>query len=233
MTTEKATEESWEDAISRVSEGEQIAPSAMKEGEVLSSSSDEFPTKVSSLRHKGYVPYWDTRTGGYNECPQYMRWQIGEIKRPDGSTMYTFVDPKIPPDHGLDLYCPLNSNSPEHDKVKNMGFNECPRKHVPNHNALDLHVQKSHKRAFAALAQLRTESIREEDRALQRETLESNKQLIQTLAGQVQQSISTPTPVAPVETRIGVCEDCGRDFTKATSQGTLMSLKAHKKYCKG
>ena len=185
MTTENATQESWEEAVGRVSEGEQTAPAAMQEGEMLSSAADEFPTKVSSLRHKGYVPYWDTRTGGYNECPQYMRWQIGEIKRPDGSTMYTFVDPKITPDYGLDLYCPLNPKSPEYDKVRNMGFNECPRKHVPNHNALDLHVQKSHKRAFAALAQLRTDAIRDEDRDLQRQMLQTNQQLIQSLAGQV------------------------------------------------
>ena len=143
MTTENATQESWEEAISRVSDGEQTAPPAMQEGEVISSASDEFPTKVKSLRHKGYVPYWDTRTGGYNECPQYMRWQIGEIKRPDGSTMYTFVDPKIPPDYGLDLYCPLNSKSPDYDKVKNMGFAECSRKHVPNQNALMPYVKRT------------------------------------------------------------------------------------------
>ena len=181
MTTENATQESWEEAISRV----QTAPPAMQEGEVISSASDEMPSKVKSLRHKGYVPYWDTKTGGYNECPQYMRWQIGEIKRPDGSTMYTFVDPKIPPDYGLDLYCPLNSKSPDYDKVKNMGFVECSRRHVPNQNALDLHVQKSHKRAASALAQLKTDAIREEDRDLQRQMLQSNQQLIQSMASQI------------------------------------------------
>ena len=182
MTTENATQESWEEAINRVSDS---TPAAMQEGEVLSTSNDEFPTKVSSLRHKGYVPYWDTRTGGYNEGPQYLKWQIGEMKRPDGSAMYTFVDPKMPPDYGLDLYSPLNSNSPDYDKVKNMGFAECSRRHVPNQNALDLHVQKSHKRAASALAQLKTDAIREEDRDLQRQMLQSNQQLIQSLAGQV------------------------------------------------
>ena len=182
MTTENATQESWEEAINRVSDS---TPAAMQEGEVLSTSNDEFPTKVSSLRHKGYVPYWDTRTGGYNEGPQYLKWQIGEMKRPDGSAMYTFVDPKMPPDYGLDLSCPLNSNSPDYDKVKNMGFAECSRRHVPNQNALDLHVQKSHKRAASALAQLKTDAIREEDRDLQRQMLQSNQQLIQSMASQI------------------------------------------------
>ena len=182
MTTENATQESWEEAINRVSDS---TPAAMQEGEVLSTSNDEFPTKVSSLRHKGYVPYWDTRTGGYNEGPQYLKWQIGEMKRPDGSAMYTFVDPKMPPDYGVDLYCPLNSNSPDYDKVKNMGFAECSRRHVPNQNALDLHVQKSHKRAASALAQLKTDAIREEDRDLQRQMLQSNQQLIQSMASQI------------------------------------------------
>jgi|TARA_R100000093_G_C1945469_1_gene74247 hypothetical protein len=185
MTTENVTQESWEEAVGRVSEGEQTAPAAMQEGEMLSTAADEFATRVSSLRHKGYVPYWDTKTGVYNECPQYMRWQIGEIKHPDGSPMYTFVDPKIPPDHGLDLFCPLNPNSPTYEKVQNLGFVACRKKHIPNHNALDMHVQKSHKRAAAALEQLKTDAIREEDRDLQRQMLQSNQQLIQSLAGQV------------------------------------------------
>jgi hypothetical protein len=48
-----------------------------------------------------------------------------------------------------------------------------------------MHVQKSHKRAAAALEQLKTDAIREEDRDLQRQMLQSNQQLIQSLAGQV------------------------------------------------
>ena len=66
-----------------------------------------------------------------------------------------------------------------------MGFAECSRRHVPNQNALDLHVQKSHKRAASALAQLKTDAIREEDRDLQRQMLQSNQQLIQSMASQI------------------------------------------------
>ena len=233
MTTENVTQESWEEATTRRGADEATVPPAMQEGEVLSSASDEFATRVSSLRYKGYVPYWNAKTGDYNECPQYMRWQIQNIKNPDGSSMYTFVDPKIELDHGLNLFCPLNPKSPEYPQMSDMGFGGCTKEHLPHPEGVDLHVQKSHKRAYAALARLRDDQIRNEDRALQRETLEINKELIQSLAGNVQQSISTPTPEVQVDSQEGICANCGRDFTKATSQGTLMSLMAHKKYCKG
>jgi hypothetical protein len=48
-----------------------------------------------------------------------------------------------------------------------------------------IHVQKSHKRAASALAQLKTDAIREEDRDLQRQMLQSNQQLIQSMASQI------------------------------------------------
>ena len=52
MTTTNDT--AWEQAIAEKSE-EEIPTSGMKEGEILSNRSDEFTTRLRSLRHKGYV----------------------------------------------------------------------------------------------------------------------------------------------------------------------------------
>ena len=87
MTTSNDT--AWEQAIADKGE-EEVPTRGMQEGEILSNSSDEFTTRLRSLRHKGYVPYWNAKTGDYNECPKYLQWQIGDIKNSDGSTMYTF-----------------------------------------------------------------------------------------------------------------------------------------------
>ena len=157
----------------------------MQEGEILSNSSDEFTTRLRSLRHKGYVPYWNAKTGDYNECPKYLQWQIGDIKNPDGSTMYTFSNPNIAPDYGMDLFCPLNPSSPEYYIVAAMGFPPCKKQHIPHEDGVNSHLQKSHKRAYEALSRDREQTEREEDRELQQQMLQSNQELIQTLAGQV------------------------------------------------
>ena len=238
MTTTNDT--AWEQAIAEKSE-EEIPTSGMKEGEILSNRSDEFTTRLLSLRHKGYVPYWNAKTGDYNECPKYLQWQIGDIKNPNGSTMYTFSNPNITPDYGMDLFCPLNPSSPEYFIVEAMGFPPCPKKHIPHEDGVNAHLQKSHKRAFEALSRDREQSEREEDRELQKQMLQSNQNLIQTLAGQVASQTTTGVvtrPITVTEEKVetipsAVCDECGRDFTKSTRQGTLAAIRGHKAHCKG
>ena len=230
-TTNETSNTAWEQAIAEQTEE---APSkGLQEGEILSTNSDEFATRVSSLRYKGYLPYWDSKTGDYNEGPQYMRWQISQFTHADGSQKYTFTDPHITPDHGLNLFCPLNPDAPEYHTIKAMGFAPCRKRHIPHHDAVDAHLQKSHKRAYAALERSRATAARDEDRALQMEMLRSNQSLIQTLASQ---AVTQPTPVA-VEEKVAtastsICANCGKDFTKATESATMMALLAHGKACK-
>ena len=230
MTTSNET--AWEQAIAEKGQ-EEVPTRGMQEGEILSSGSDEFTTRLRSLRHKGYVPYWNTKSGDYNECPKYLQWQIGDIKNPDGSAMYTFTNPNIMPDYGMDLFCPLNPDSPEYYIVEVMGFPPCPKQHIPHEDGVNAHLQKSHKRAYEALARSREDTERDEDRDLQKQMLQSNQDLIQTLAGQVATQVAPPVveekgAVMPN----AVCRGCGKDFTKATRNSTLAAIRGHKAHCK-
>ena len=232
MTTSNDT--AWEQAIAEQA-GEDAPLSGLQEGEMLSTSTDEFATRVSSLRYQGYVPYWDAKTGDYNRCPNYMRWQISQIVNEDGSQKFTFTNPQIKPDHGLDLFCPLNPESPEHHIVASMGFPPCRKKHIPHEDGVNAHLQRAHKRAFEALQRSRETTERDEDRELQKQMLQSNQNLIQSLAGQVATQTVPSEPEVTVEEKpfSKACEKCGKVFTKATEYNTLQSLRGHTPHCKG
>jgi len=179
-------EEAWREAIAEEPEPvAELPDSFLKVGEIISTPSESSPaaSRVTSLRYKGYLPYWDTKTGGYNECPHWFRWQVAQMTHEDGTKMYTFTNPHIAPDYGQDLCCPLNPASPEHHRIDGLGFKACRRVHLPHQDALEAHVQKSHKRAYTALRREREERIRDEDRELQRETLRSNQQLLKAMLG--------------------------------------------------
>ena len=179
-------EEAWREAIAEEPEPvAELPDSFLKVGEIISTPSESSPaaSRVTSLRYKGYLPYWDTKTGGYNECPHWFRWQVAQMTHEDGTKMYTFTNPHIAPDYGQDLCCPLNPASPDYHRIDGLGFKLCKRVHIPHQDALEAHLQKSHKRAYTALRREREERIRDEDRELQRETLRSNQELLKAMLG--------------------------------------------------
>jgi hypothetical protein len=188
-------EEAWNEAISEKPDSvAELPESFLKVGEIISTPSESSPaaSRVTSLRYKGYLPYWNTHTGGYNECPHWFRWQVAMMAHEDGTKMYTFTDPHIAPDYGQDLCCPLNPASPDYHRIAGLGFKLCKRMHIPHQDALEDHLQKTHKRAGAALRRDREERIRDEDRELQRETLRSNQELLKAILS------GTPSAVATV-----------------------------------
>ena len=179
-------EEAWREAIAEEPETVAKLPDGfLKEGEVISTPSESSPSasRVTSLRYKGYLPYWNTHTGGYNECPHWFRWQVAQMTHEDGTKMYTFADPHIAPNYGQDLCCPLNPASPDYHRIEGLGFKVCKKAHIPHQDALEAHVQKSHKRASTALRRESENRIRDEDRELQRETLRSNQELLRAMIG--------------------------------------------------
>ena len=193
-------EAAWLEAIAKEPEPTTDVPdSFLKVGEIVGTPSESSPaaSRVTSLRYKGYLPYWNTKTGGYNECPHWFQWQVAQMTHEDGTKMYTFTNPHIAPNYGQDLFCPLNPASPDYHRIEGLGFKECRRAHVPHLDALEAHVQKSHKRAHAALLRERDDRVKEEDRDLQRQILVSNQQLIQGFAEQ-RGSATTQTIVSDV-----------------------------------
>lgn len=162
-----------------------------KEGATLSGEPN---MTVEDLAFKGYVRLWDNRTGREILQPRWILWQTAQIKRPDGSFMFTDRDPGIQPHYGLDLVCLLHPDSPDYELLKDRGFNPCYKKHTPTKVALNDHMRLSHKRAYAAMKEVMDERRREEDRTLQQDAIKSNQELIRAMAEQVggKKIVSTP-----------------------------------------
>jgi len=171
-------EEAWREAIAEKPDSVAELPEKfLKVGEIISTPSESSPaaSRVTSLRYKGYLSYWDTKTGGYNECPHWFRWQVAQMT--------------------------LNPASPDYHRIDGLGFKLCKRVHIPHQDALEAHLQKSHKRAAAALRRDREERIRDEDRELQRETLRSNQELLKAILSGAPAAVATapnPTDVTDI-----------------------------------
>lgn len=157
--------------------------SYMKVGDQLVAPEGGDPSgmHISALRFKGYVEVWDTKTGDKSLQPWWLMWQTMNKRHPDGTAVFTRVDPKIPPDHGADLFCPLHPESPEFASLRGMGFKPCRKQHIPHEAARMQHVRSSHKRAWDAIERARLERQRAEDRELQLATIESNNRLMQAV----------------------------------------------------
>tara|TARA_Y100000310_G_scaffold255430_1_gene262879 strand:+ start:4936 stop:5583 length:648 start_codon:yes stop_codon:yes gene_type:complete len=153
---------------------------------------------VEDLAFKGYAKVWDNRTGREVLQPKWILWQTFTLKRPDGSRIFTHIDPKIPPDYGLDLVCLLHPESPDYSLLQERGFKPCFKKHAPTKVALNDHMRHTHKRAYAALKDVMEERRREEDRELQLGVIRSNQELIQAMAGQIAERLPIGPPEAPL-----------------------------------
>ena len=157
----------------------------------------EGEVRLEDLAFRGYAHVWDNRTGRRVTQPKWILWQTFQLKRPDGSRIFTDTDPKIPQNYGLDMVCKLHPDSPDYALLKERGFRPCFKKHTPTKIALDDHMRHSHKRAYATIKELGTERIREEDRELQRKTILSNQALIQAMAEKVTGAETAPLYVSP------------------------------------
>lgn len=194
-----AAEAAWESLLEEQAES---APGTyLQEGEVLSrggSAEEPVPMRVSSLRYKGYVQVWDTQTGAESLQPWWLLWQTMRKRREDGSLVFTRVNPNISPDYGDDLFCPLNPNAPAEQRFVGRGFRPCRKRHIPHWDALQSHIQKSHKRAWAAMERERQDRERREDRDLQRQAIESQREfmrvMMQNAAGQAAPVAATAGP---------------------------------------
>ena len=232
MTTQTKAHPSMNEFLGASSQddGHEIRPpDYMRVGEeiIRPGAGDPSGMKVSDLRFKGYVRVWDTKTGIASLQPWYLMWQTMRKTHPDGSPFFTRTDPHIVPNHGADLFCPLNPAASEYEGLKGMGFKPCGKRHIPHLDGQDAHVRKSHKRAFVVIERLRQEKIRGEDRALQLEALRTNQSVLAALAGNVEPGAAVALPVFTLN-----CPKCGKAFTKGSQGGAKSAVRGHGRRCK-
>jgi hypothetical protein len=220
--TKRPAETEWDALLSEGSDSV-VPTSYSKEGDVINRPNEGAPSamRISDLKFKGYKEVWDTRTGVKSLQPWWLMWQTMRKRRPDGSMVFTEIDPKIPQDNGEDLFCPLNPNAPvdvRFAEAKGMGFKECIKKHIPNMAALMAHLNSSHKRAAAAINQAREEQDRQETMDLQREGIRTQQEFMNIMMSQASgQTLTQPRPDAPTSTvnldTESSCSECDKTFS--------------------
>ena len=195
---------------------EVVPPSNLQVGDQLvrPSSSDPSRVEVTDMRFKGYVQVWDTRTGVMSLQPWWLLWQTMRKRRSDGSLVFTQEDPKIPQNHGADLYCYLNPLSDSHERLQGFGFATCIKQHIPHQDGLMRHIRHSHNRLWDFLQSekeddrdRKEQEEREKDRALQREFMEVLMQRAVSSPSEdkylqdVKDTLNLDTPLANVQER--------------------------------
>ena len=204
--------------------------SHLKLGDTINVPSTEAPLRmeISDMAFKGYVELWDTQTGRKILQPKNILWQIPSMKQKDGSQMYTRRDPHIEPNYGAKLFCALHPDSPDYSRLQGMGFKDCRKHNIPHEAARMEHLQKSHKRAFAALEREREDRIREEDRDLQREVLTAmTGAAVKGIANE-----SSGQPATETQEFSATCPDCGIEKTGNSKRRANAKIKMHRPHCK-
>lgn len=253
MVTAQKQEE-WDGLIAESSESV-VPPSYMQAGEIITNPTDieTAPLRISELRFKGYVEVWDSVTGVQSLQPWWLMWQTMRKTRPDGSLVFTRVNPQIAPDYGEDLFCPLNPQAPEHGQLKRMGFRPCTKQHIPNQDAVNRHLRGHNQRASTALELAKVDRIRDEDRAMQREMLDAlTKAAVQGVTASQAEAVginaeTTETPAEASIPQVGSadavvitkpkhtvkCKNCQREFSAVTLKAAKGYLHRHNLICKG
>ena len=125
------------------------------------------PMIASELKSAGYVYIYDTRTGDRSLCNRNMLPQHLKKKRPDGSTVFTTVNPGIETKKGT-FKCLLHADSPDRAHYDELGFATCKKANLTSRFQVMRHMQKRHKMEWAAIEQERIDAKEQADRDFQR-----------------------------------------------------------------
>ena len=143
-------------------------PGTLSMREVLHRGDSNLPAPVvtAALQSAGHAFIYDTITREQSVTNRNMLPGALKKTRDDGSAVFTTKKPDLPPDRGT-LKCVLHTDSPDRDRYASLGFLTCPKDNLHTQYDVMAHMQRRHKREWAAIEQQRVERERNEDRELQ------------------------------------------------------------------
>jgi hypothetical protein len=128
--------------------------------------------QIKWIGSAGYVYVWDNRTGERSTINSNMlKTQLGK-KRPDGSRVFTTIDPKIPVKRG-NLKCMLHAKDPNRAHYDELGLPVCRKDNLTSVYQVKRHMQKRHPQEWATIQEEITRKEKEEDMELRRAVLQS------------------------------------------------------------
>ena len=144
----------------------------LKEGIGGSDLPIEAKPKIKWISSAGYVYVWDNQTGERSTINRNMLPTQLKKVRPDGSRIFTTIDPKIPVKRG-NLKCMLHAKDPNRSHYDVLGLPVCRKENLASPYQVKRHMQKRHPQEWEAIQEEITRKGKEEDRELRRAVLES------------------------------------------------------------
>jgi hypothetical protein len=145
----------------------QVAPEPGTDGlkESLSEGVEGFEgkPKIKWLSSAGYVYVWDNQTGERSTINRNMLSTQLKKRRPDGSRIFTTVDPKIPVKSG-NLKCMLHRKDPNRKHYDELGLPYCRKGNLTSPYQVKRHMQKRHPQEWATIQEEITRKEKEEER---------------------------------------------------------------------
>jgi hypothetical protein len=176
----ETAEPSVEEILAQMEAAEKAPePGTLKRSDIIHRGDDEVPVPIraAALKSAGYRYIYDRVTGQRSNTNVNMLPSQLKKKHPDGSLVFTTVNPKIAPKAGKHK-CPLHAELPERGLYDGMGLPVCRKANLVNEHQVELHMKHRHPTAYAAIKDLKDRAEKAEDRALQRETLAAMTALV-------------------------------------------------------
>ena len=130
------------------------------------------PAIISSISSAGYVYMWDSVTGEKSVTNRNMLPTQLKKKRPDGSRVFTVVDPGIPVRRGS-LKCMLHPKDPNRERYSQLGLAVCKKENITSGYQVIQHMKHRHKEEWALIEKERVDVEKAEDRANQKAMTEA------------------------------------------------------------
>lgn len=230
--TSQQTEDSKHLLERLLEESEQASEPGDFLGQVVHSGDAELPTPMTAatLESAGYLKIWDTKTGEVSTTNLNMLETQLSKTRPDGSRVFTTVNPHIEPYRGT-IKCLLHPDDPDRALWDSMGLSTCIKDNFPNEYEKSRHMSRRHRSEWASIEERQRRAERDSDRDYQRsvvdaiKTLVSQNNLSQEEVTKAVASVPKPQKARPDVTR--VCAECGEVFTGKTVMVAQNKLKGH------
>jgi len=125
---------------------------------------------TAKVKSAGYVRIWDTKTNEMSLCNRNMLGHHLQKRRPDGSLVFTTVQPKEGPARGH-LKCLLHADNPDRIHYDELGLPVCRKSNLTSPYQVTRHMQKRHKMEWATIKEETDRKEKAEDRKLREKLL--------------------------------------------------------------
>ena len=130
--------------------------------------------KIKWLSSAGYVYVWDNQTGERSTINRNMLEAQLKKRRPDGSRIFTTIDPKIPVVRG-NYKCMLHAKHEDRKKWEHIVFIYCKKDNLRNPYEVRRHMEKRHPQEWKAIQEEITRKEKEEEREFRRSLVGASK----------------------------------------------------------